>query len=73
MCIGAENGDILRFHQFLLAYDQSEARMESQSEAIEEKVRKGGGEEGELADCGKTIVVRQNFTDLHMRKTGEHL
>jgi biotin carboxylase len=36
----AENGDILRFHQFLWAYDQSEARIESQSEAIEGKVGK---------------------------------
>jgi len=34
-------------------------------EAIEGK---GGGED--LAGCGKTIVVRQNFTDLHIWNNG---
>jgi len=34
-------------------------------EAIEGKVRRG-----ELAGCGKTIVVRQNFTDLHIWNNG---
>jgi hypothetical protein len=37
---GGENGDILRFQQFLWTYDQSEARIESHRETIEGK----GGE-----------------------------
>lgn len=36
----AGNEDILRFYQFLRASDRVEARIESQSEAIEGKVRK---------------------------------
>ena len=42
MALKAKNGDILRFYQFLWAYDQSEARIdESQSEAIEGKGGRG--------------------------------
>jgi hypothetical protein len=38
---GRKNGDILRFHQFLRTYDQSDARIESQSRAY-----RGEREEG---------------------------
>ena len=47
----AENGDILRFHQFLRASDRVRANSESQSEAIEGKVRRG-----EPSRLRKTIV-----------------
>ena len=56
-----KNRDILHLRQFLRAYDQSEARIESQSRAIEGKGRRGGP--GKLR---KTIVARQNFTGLHV-------